>query len=142
MHHAHCLFDGIAQLHQTLSDHISNCLAQAPEASGQADTAADRHAKADFLSLERIWNELAQSYQFSERLERFLLTDRSTAERRWEPISCAPFHHDIQLAVINRNGPYALPFPYRRTAGGWVEARTGRRIDLSPTHWRTWVNLA
>jgi hypothetical protein len=30
-------------------------------------------------------------------------------------------------------------FPCRRVAGGWIDARTKRWIDVRPTHWREWV---
>jgi hypothetical protein len=67
-------------LDQKLRDHIDNCLAQAAEAKRQADAIAESDAKADFLSLERTWNELAYHYQFLAKLERFLLNRRNTAE--------------------------------------------------------------
>jgi hypothetical protein len=68
-------------LDKTLRDHISNCLARAEEAKRQADATADTDAKDNFLSLERTWNELAHGYQFTARLERFLLNQCSPAER-------------------------------------------------------------
>jgi hypothetical protein len=71
-------------LDQKLSDHISNCLAQAAAAKRQADATADADAKTNLLSLERIRHELAQNYQFSERLERFLMTNGNAAERLWK----------------------------------------------------------
>jgi hypothetical protein len=83
------------RLERKLRDHISSCLTQAAEAKRQADATADASAKTDFLSLERLWNELAQSYQFSQRLERFLLNHCNIAERRWEPISRAPLDRDL-----------------------------------------------
>jgi hypothetical protein len=128
-------------LDQKLSDHINNCLAQAAEAKRQADATADADAKTDFLSLERIWNELAQNYQFSERLERFLLTQFETAERRWQPISRAPFDCDLELALLSREGPLVFFFPCRRVGAGYVDSNTNRRIDISPTHWREWKKL-
>jgi hypothetical protein len=125
-------------LDQKLRDHISNCLAQAAEAKRQADATADPDAKADFLSQELTWNELAQNYQFSARLERFLLNHRNTAERPWEPISRAPFDRDLELAIINRDGPDVILFPCRRVVDGYIDPRTNRRIDLNPSHWREW----
>jgi hypothetical protein len=56
----------------------------------------------------------------------------------WHPISSAPFNRDLELAVIDHNGTHALVFPCRRTSGGWVNAATGRLIDVWPTHWREW----
>jgi hypothetical protein len=56
----------------------------------------------------------------------------------WEPASTAPFERDLELAVIDKDGPHALVFPCRRGYGGWVNAETGKRIEVDPTHWREW----
>jgi hypothetical protein len=56
----------------------------------------------------------------------------------WFPISTAPFAHDIQLAVIDEDGPHALVFPCRRILNGWMNADTKERLDVRPTHWREW----
>jgi hypothetical protein len=56
----------------------------------------------------------------------------------WQPISTAPFDGDLELAVIESDGPHALPFPCRRILCGWIDADTKQRIDVRPTHWREW----
>jgi hypothetical protein len=56
----------------------------------------------------------------------------------WQPISTAPFESEIELAVIDSDGPHALVFPCRRVADGWVNAETEERIYVRPTHWRPW----
>jgi len=57
----------------------------------------------------------------------------------WQPIATAPFDRDLELAVIDYDGPHALVFPCRRILGGWIKAETKRPIeDLRPTHWREW----
>lgn len=56
----------------------------------------------------------------------------------WQPIGTAPFDRDLELAVIDRDGPHALVFPCRRVLSGWVNAETKARIDILPTHWREW----
>jgi hypothetical protein len=56
----------------------------------------------------------------------------------WQPITTAPFDRDLELAVIDRNGPHVLVFPCRRILGGWMKAESGERIDVRPTHWRFW----
>jgi hypothetical protein len=56
----------------------------------------------------------------------------------WEPIATAPFDRDLELAVIDEDGPHALVFACRRIAGGWVRAKTKERLDVNPTHWRGW----
>jgi len=57
----------------------------------------------------------------------------------WQFISTAPFDLDLELAVIDQDGPHALVFPCRRVADGWISAETKRRIDVRPTHWREWA---
>jgi hypothetical protein len=58
--------------------------------------------------------------------------------RMWENISGAPFDRDLELAVIDCDGPHSLVFPCRRVLGGWLDAETGRQIQVRPTHWRPW----
>jgi hypothetical protein len=57
---------------------------------------------------------------------------------QWQLIETAPFELDLELAVIDRDGPHALAFACRRTAGGWIGAQTRQHIDVRPTHWRKW----
>ena len=56
----------------------------------------------------------------------------------WEDIATAPFDRDLELAVIDADGIHALAFPSRRALGGWIDAKTGRSVDVHPTHWRDW----
>ena len=56
----------------------------------------------------------------------------------WQDISGAPFGQDLELAVIDYDGPHALVFPCRRVLSGWIDAETLKRIDVRPTHWRPW----
>jgi hypothetical protein len=58
--------------------------------------------------------------------------------RVWQPISNAPFDRDLELAVLDREGPHALVFACRRILSGWINAETKQRIDVRPTHWRDW----
>ena len=60
----------------------------------------------------------------------------------WQPINSAPFARDIQLAVIDNDGPHALVFPCRRILNGWMNADTKERLDVRPTHWREWTMAA
>jgi hypothetical protein len=124
---------------QKLSDHIRNCLDRAAEAKRRAEQNFDPRAKADLLRLEQSWTYLAQSYQFSERLERFLLDNGVTAVGAWEPISTAPFDCELELSDLGRDGPHALAFPCSRILGGWINAETKERIDIHPSHWRLWA---
>lgn len=56
----------------------------------------------------------------------------------WQPISTAPFDRDLELAVVENADAHALVFRCRRRPHGWVNAVTGKRIDIDPTHWREW----
>jgi hypothetical protein len=57
----------------------------------------------------------------------------------WQHVSSAPFDRDLELAVIDDDGPHALVFPCRRISGGWMKAETKERLDVRPTHWREWA---
>lgn len=56
----------------------------------------------------------------------------------WQTIITAPFGRDLQLAVINAGGVYALVFPCRRVLRGWVKSETNEYVHVRPTHWREW----
>ena len=60
----------------------------------------------------------------------------------WQPITTAPFDLDLELAVIDVDGPHALIFPCRRVIGGWIKAENRERIDARPSHWREWKRSA
>ncbi len=57
---------------------------------------------------------------------------------QWKEINRAPSDRDLELAVIDRDGTHALVFACRRQNGVWINAKTRRPIDVSPTHWREW----
>jgi hypothetical protein len=40
----------------------------------------------------------------------------------WQLIVTAPFGCDLELAVIDKDGPHALAFPCRRDSDGWINA--------------------
>ncbi len=119
---------------------IGDCLARAAAARHQAEQTTDPARKADLLAQERRWNQLADSHRFAESLGRFLHGDLPTADG-WQPAASAPFGQQLELAVIDGQSIHALVFPCCRAADGWIEARTGRRIDVVPTHWREWIEL-
>ena len=56
----------------------------------------------------------------------------------WQHITTAPFDRDLEVAVIDTDGPHALVFPCRRSLDGWINAETHERIEVRPTHWRPW----
>jgi hypothetical protein len=60
----------------------------------------------------------------------------------WRWITSAnamPLDQDLAVAVIDQDGVHALEAPCRRRAGCWVDAKTGRLLDVQPTHWREWA---
>jgi hypothetical protein len=58
----------------------------------------------------------------------------------WQLTSTAPFDRDLELAVIDGDGPpHALVFACRQVPGGWIHAESKNLIDVRPTHWREWV---
>jgi hypothetical protein len=62
----------------------------------------------------------------------------TTLPSEWTPIPGAPFDRDLELAVIDYDGPHALVFPCRRILNGWINAQTKARFEVRPTHWRPW----
>jgi len=56
----------------------------------------------------------------------------------WQSASSAPFDRDLELAVIDKDGPHALVFRCRRIPDGWMNAETKDRLNVRPTHWRLW----
>ena len=58
----------------------------------------------------------------------------------WQPITTAPFDRELELAVIERDDIHALIFPCRRAPQGWINAATGQRVTVNPSHWRAWYD--
>jgi hypothetical protein len=63
---------------------------------------------------------------------------RNSSVDNWQPINTAPFDRELELAVIDGGDAHVLVFPCRRIDGGWINAGTSRRIEVSPSHWREW----
>lgn len=60
----------------------------------------------------------------------------------WEPIidlNNVPADRDLRLAVIEGRDVHTLVFPCRRKGDGWVNAETGRNVEVYPTHYQAWV---
>lgn len=51
-------------------------------------------------------------------------------------------HRDLELSVIDADGPHPLVFPCQRVVSGWLKSGTKDRVDVHPTHWRDWQKLA
>jgi hypothetical protein len=52
----------------------------------------------------------------------------------WRPAATAPFDRHIALSVPQHGEVVLLVFPCRRVADGWVNAETGKRLAVLPTH--------
>ena len=61
----------------------------------------------------------------------------SSAE--WLSASLAPSDQDLEVCVLDYEGiVHALAFPCNKDGTDWVDARSKKRADLQPTHWRMW----
>ena len=61
----------------------------------------------------------------------------SSAE--WLPASLAPSDQDLEVCVLDYDGiVHALAFPCNKDGTDWVDARSKKRADPQPTHWRMW----
>ena len=67
---------------QKLSDHVTDCIVRAAEAERRAREATDSQLRTDLFDIAKRWRSLAESYQFVESLDQFLLDQR--ARRRVE----------------------------------------------------------
>jgi hypothetical protein len=75
----------------------------------------------------------------------YVKADRPRARQAspmWQHIATAPFDSNLEIAVIDGDGPHALVFPCRRILGGWMNAETKERLEVHPTHWRRWEDRA
>ena len=58
----------------------------------------------------------------------------------WLPVSIAPSDADLEVCVMDFDGiVHALAFPCHQDKTGWVDASKKKRLDIQPTHWRTWT---
>lgn len=69
-------------------------------------------------------------------------TTDGTSQYGWQSVSNAPFNLDLELAVIDPEGPHALVFACRRILQGWVKTKTNERVNVQPTHWRQWKDAS
>jgi hypothetical protein len=66
------------------------------------------------------------------------MADVHSLPEKWLPVSIAPPDADLEVCVMDRSGIHALMFPVRKSKMDWVDAKTKKRIDIVPTHWRKW----
>jgi hypothetical protein len=53
-------------------------------------------------------------------------------------IEKVPSDRDLRLAVMNSDAMHELVFPCRRRGDSWVDVKTQRIVEVSPTHWQEW----
>ena len=58
---------------QNLNNNVADCLLRAAEVERRAREASDPELKANLLDIARRWARLAESYQFVESVDRFLI---------------------------------------------------------------------
>lgn len=126
---------------KSLSNDIKYCYGRAMESALRALETADPALKAHHEAMEKDWLRLADNYEFSQQLGRQLLDRESkfTSRGNWQPVASAPFDRHIEIAVINSAIPHTLAFPCRRILRGWLNAETGEKLEVHPTHWRDWI---
>lgn len=99
---------------QKVGNQIANCLAQAAEAERRATEASDEAIRIDNERLAKTWRTLANSYQFVESLDRFLLeADRRKGRRLSDNLDPALFEPDAPPVrylrrVVDAIGPHIL----------------------------------
>jgi hypothetical protein len=62
--------------------------------------------------------------------------DRSDVWRRID--GSEPIATDLEICVEENGELIPLVFPCRKRIAMWVDARSGRRLIIHPSHWRLW----
>ena len=65
-----------------LSDHVTECIVRAAETERRAREATDSQLRQDLFDIARRWRHLAESYQFVESLDSFIVEQRSKDVRK------------------------------------------------------------
>jgi hypothetical protein len=62
-----------------LSDHVTECIVRAAETERRAREATDSRLRQDLFDIAKRWRHLAESYQFVESLDHFIVAKKSTS---------------------------------------------------------------
>ena len=62
---------------QKLSEQVTECFARAAESERRAREATDSQLRADLFDMARRWRHLAESYQFVDSLDHFIVDQKS-----------------------------------------------------------------
>ena len=76
--------------------------------------------------------------QAAGEVSKFTMANVHSLPEKWLPVSIAPLDIDLEVCVMDNGAAHALIFPVRRNKTDWVDAKTKKRIDIMPTHWRMW----
>jgi 5-methylcytosine-specific restriction endonuclease McrBC regulatory subunit McrC len=60
-----------------LSDRVTECIARAADTERRASEVTDSQLREDLIDTARRWRHLADSYQFVESLDRFIVGQKS-----------------------------------------------------------------
>ena len=55
----------------------------------------------------------------------------------WRPIANAPLNTSVWLQCRDNFGLFELRFSAKRTEHGWINAQTGRPLEVQPEMWRS-----
>lgn len=70
-----------------LSDHVTECIARAADTERRAREATDSQLRQDLFDIAKRWRHLADSYQFVDSLDHFLVDQKSQrvgkAQQSW-----------------------------------------------------------
>jgi hypothetical protein len=69
--------NGLNPMVLKLSDHVTECIARAADTERRAREATDSQLRQDLLDIAKRWRHLAESYQFVESLDRFIVEQKS-----------------------------------------------------------------
>jgi len=64
-----------------LSDHVTECISRAADTERRAREATVSQLRQDLFDIARRWRHLAESYQFVESLDSFLIGRKSQRAR-------------------------------------------------------------
>ena len=82
-----------------------------------------RHCKRRLSQIKALWFESPKNGKMWNSIQ--------------APLDVPPCR-DVRLAVWARGEMHALVFPCRREGDYWVDSKTGRRVEVFPTHWQEW----
>jgi hypothetical protein len=139
--HARPIMPSSSPVERQFTDGVERRVSEAePHVTGQGGIEESMHGAG---RATRVEEGLLATFENVLRVSRQPLRALPADPKRngWQTVSSAPFDRALEIAVIDTDGPHALVFPCRRILNGWVNTETNRRIEVHPTHWRSWQGL-